>query len=129
MNKSLLNISFVLAVSLGLMACSKSNERLFDLSCSSETQCTRTAKAYLVQADGLFVKLRSDFVEECLEKKQKNIVTGEYCKKMISPGESKTFTTSARVIKHFKETGFNPLDADVNRRMELAEKKVYGQII
>jgi hypothetical protein len=46
---------------------------------------------------------------------------------MYSPGDEETFTAPANLIKHIKRYGWNPNDPDVDRRLEAAERKLYGQ--
>ena len=122
-----LSFIMLLLLIIGLSACSKSKKELFTLSCTSPTVCTKTANVYLVNVDGLFVELTPEFVDSCNKQSVENKVTNIYCKQMIFPGHSETFETSADVVRHLQEYGFNPTDADVDRRMQIARQKVYGQ--
>jgi hypothetical protein len=129
MNKYLLTASASLVISFGFTACSDAKQNFFNLSCSSETTCTRTAMVYTVNVDGIYIKLDPWFVEECLEKRQKNIVTSSYCKNMLSPGDAETFTTTPDVIQYFKKNGTNPPGTAGSSREKAAREKVYKEMI
>jgi hypothetical protein len=122
-----LNFLLLVLLAISFTACSKSNKRLFTLSCPTPTTCTKTANVYVVNVDGLYIELRPEFVEECLKQSATNSMTNIYCKQMSAPGDTETLSASADVIKHLQEDGFNPTDADVERRMQIAESKIYGQ--
>jgi hypothetical protein len=123
----------VLVLLIGLKAVSNSDSNtytghdFFDLYCSGPTTCSKTANTYVVNVDGLWIEPNKHFVETCLEQKKRNEVTNSYCFRMYSPGDEETFTAPANLIKHIKRYGWNPNDPDVDRRLEAAERKLYGQ--
>jgi hypothetical protein len=119
-----------LVMALSVTGCSDSKKKFFTLSCSSATTCTKTANTYLVNVDGLFVELSPEFVEQCQKNEANNVEINLYCKKMIAPGHTETFSAPADVIKHLQEEGFtNPTDADVDRRMKAAQEKIDNSIL
>jgi hypothetical protein len=97
----------------------------FDLSCVGPTTCTKTANTYVVNVDGLFIEPDREFVDACLEQNN-NAVKNRYCTRMYSPGYIENFNTSANLVQHTINNGWNPTDPDVDRRMKAAEKKLYS---
>ncbi len=123
---NIFTVSLVMALSV--TGCSDSKKKLFTLSCTSATTCTKTANAYLINVDGLFIELSPEFVEQCQKDIANNWETNIYCKQMIAPGHSETFTASVDVVKHLQKEGFNPTDADVERRVKAAQEKINNSI-
>ena len=97
----------------------------FDLSCVGPTTCTKTANTYVVNVDGLFIEPDQEFVDACLGQNS-NAVKSRYCQWMYLPGDAENFNTSANLIQHTINNGWNPTDPDADRRMEAAEKKLYS---
>ncbi len=71
---------------------------IFTYTCNTKTSCTRTANTYILQIDGLFVELEIDFVEECTKDRSEGKKVNKYCKDIIFPGSTKSFTASANVV-------------------------------
>jgi hypothetical protein len=123
----------VLGLLIGLKAYSNSGSKayagheFFDLYCSGPTTCKKTANTYVVNIDGLFIEPNEHFVQTCLEQKKRHEVSNSYCLQMYAPGDDETFSAPANLIKHIKRYGWNPTDADVDRRLEAAERKLYSQ--
>jgi len=100
---------------------------LFDFSCSTSNQCTRTANKFVVQVQGIYLPLDMDFVQKCEEAKEAKKPANKYCKKMIKPGESQSFNTAPDLVQHFLKNGIQPLEGSgLEKRLESARKTVYG---
>ena len=100
---------------------------LFDFSCSTSNQCTRTANKFVVQVQGIYLPLDMDFVQKCEEAEKAKKRANKYCKKMIKPGVSKVFNTEPDLVQHFLKNGIQPLEGkSLEKRLSSAKKTVYG---
>lgn len=86
--------------------------------------CTRTAKIYSMNINGVFIEPSDIIVEKCIEILRRDDIENDYCKYMVSPGSEESFIAPINSANHLLKNGFNPTDSDVERRIKIAEEKL-----
>lgn len=86
--------------------------------------CTRTAKIYNMNIDGVFIEPSNIIIEKCVEILYSDDFVNDYCKNMTSPGASESFIVPINLANHLLKNGYNPTDPDVERRIKLATEKL-----
>ena len=135
--KKILNLSLVLST-LSFLACSKPVSEpyvdengvtyvkgyFYNYECPSATVCTATANIYIVHADGIDVEVEEEFADKCISQKESGQSANKYCKDLRQPGDSRTFKTGEKAMKHILEYDMNPVPGEslTNRRKSLVEK-------
>lgn len=104
-----------------------SDGKLFSYICSNETQCIRKANTNVVLAEGIYVEVDADFVEQCTKNEMDGIQDNPYCKHIIYQGQMHQIDATKEEIERLLQKGENPKEGIVlDQHTQEITKKIYG---